>query len=90
MLPENRERARTSESNILTSVSGLCHLLAVGFGANDFTSLSIQLFICEVKNNGTCLRIVEREGQAWVDGHPSGWVGLGGQGRQGLTPFSPP
>lgn len=31
----------------------------------------------------------KREGQAWVDGHPSGWVGLGGQGRQGLTPFSP-
>ena len=31
----------------------------------------------------------KREGQAWVDGHPTGWVGLGGQGRQGLTPFSP-
>ena len=60
VFPENRERARTSESKILTSVSGLCHLLAVGFGANDFTSLSIQLFICEVKNDGTCLRIVVR------------------------------
>ena len=39
VVPENRERARTSESNILTSVSGLCHLLAVEFGADDFTSL---------------------------------------------------
>lgn len=28
-------------------------------------------------------------GQAWVDGAPSGRVGLGGQGRQGLT-SSPP
>lgn len=56
VFPENRGRARTLESNILTSVSGLCLLLTVGFGANDFTSLSVQLFICEMKNNSTCLR----------------------------------
>lgn len=48
-------RVRTLKSDIMTSVSGHCLLLTVRFRANDFTSLSIQLFICEMKNYHTCL-----------------------------------
>lgn len=48
-------RVRTLKSDVLTSVSGLCYLLTVGFGANDFTSLSTLLFICKMINYSTCL-----------------------------------
>jgi hypothetical protein len=49
--PKCKRRARTLESKILISMSGCFNLLAVELGASDLTSLNVQFFICEMKEN---------------------------------------